>query len=207
MHVVTPHCGAQIAYEASRPEEENVLYQTAPDAEQNGDPPVPKWSRSRAAATTARSASSRRPLSGGPSKLIETLPGPILELGLGNGRTFDHLRGLCPQREIYVFERRVAAHPDCIPDAAHLFEGPLEVTLPQAVQQFAATIPMVHADLGSGNPDLDRRTSAYLASQLPQLMRIGGIVLSDQPLPYTQALALPLPEGIETGRYHLFRAN
>ena len=47
--------------------------------------------------------------------LIDALPGPILEVGLGNGRTYDHLRQLFPGRDIYVFERKVAAHPECIP--------------------------------------------------------------------------------------------
>ncbi|HIP79606.1 MAG TPA: hypothetical protein EYH07_14240, partial [Kiloniellaceae bacterium] len=61
--------------------------------------------------------------------LVGALPGPVFELGLGNGRTYDHLRTRCPGREIFVFERKVAAHPDCIPDADHLFEGPLEATL------------------------------------------------------------------------------
>ena len=30
--------------------------------------------------------------------------GHILELGLGNGRTYDHLRDLFPDRDIYVFD-------------------------------------------------------------------------------------------------------
>ena len=36
---------------------------------------------------------------------IGGLPGPVLEIGLGNGRTYDHLRGRLPQREIHVFDR------------------------------------------------------------------------------------------------------
>ena len=43
---------------------------------------------------------------------IDRLPGPLFEVGLGNGRTYDHLRTLFPGRDIYVFERKVAAHPD-----------------------------------------------------------------------------------------------
>ena len=54
---------------------------------------------------------------------VEALAGPILEVGLGNGRTYDHLRTLFPGRDIYVFERKVAAHPDCIPPAERLFLG------------------------------------------------------------------------------------
>ena len=47
--------------------------------------------------------------------LISGIDGTVLELGLGNGRTYDHLRELFPDREIYVCERRVAAHPACVP--------------------------------------------------------------------------------------------
>ncbi len=42
---------------------------------------------------------------------IAALPGPVLELGLGHGRTYDHLRQILPAREIYVFERALAAAP------------------------------------------------------------------------------------------------
>ena len=32
------------------------------------------------------------------AEIVENLPGPFLELGLGNGRTYDHLRELAPDR-------------------------------------------------------------------------------------------------------------
>ena len=44
--------------------------------------------------------------------LVAGLAGPVLELGLGNGRTYDHLRALLPGRDIFVFERAVSAHPE-----------------------------------------------------------------------------------------------
>ena len=37
--------------------------------------------------------------------LVRGVPGPVLELGLGNGRTYDHLRARLPGRDIFVFER------------------------------------------------------------------------------------------------------
>ena len=52
-------------------------------------------------------------------------PGPVLEVGLGNGRTYDHLRLKFPQRAVYVFDREVAAHPDCIPPAELLTFAPV----------------------------------------------------------------------------------
>jgi hypothetical protein len=44
------------------------------------------------------------------AELIKNLPGPVLEFGLGNSRTYDHLRELVPERDIYVFDLRLAAH-------------------------------------------------------------------------------------------------
>lgn len=35
--------------------------------------------------------------------MVDVVAGPILEVGLGNGRTYDHLRELFPARDIYVF--------------------------------------------------------------------------------------------------------
>ena len=138
---------------------------------------------------------------------VADLAGPVLELGLGNGRTYDHLRELCPDREIFVFERKVAAHPDCVPDDAHLFEGALEETLPVAVSKLAARVALIHADLGSGNPEADARTSAVVSAQLQALLRPGGLVLSDQPLTSDAVDRLLPPEGVARDRYFLYRAR
>ncbi len=62
--------------------------------------------------------------------LISGLDGIVLELGLGNGRTYDHLRTLFPDREIHVCERQVAAHPDCVPPPEFLILGDMRETLP-----------------------------------------------------------------------------
>jgi hypothetical protein len=111
--------------------------------------------------------------------LIADVPGPILELGLGNGRTYDHLRDLFPDREIFVFDRRSAAHPDCTPDDDHLFLGDITETLSAAVVRLVATIaPMVDA-----------------------LMAKGGIVCSDQEYTVARWEAQPLPESVRPGRY------
>lgn len=138
---------------------------------------------------------------------VAELPGPVLELGLGNGRTYDHLRELCPEREIFVFERKVAAHPDCIPDAPHLFEGPLDITLPRSLPAFAGQVALIHADLGSGDPKADARTSAVVAKYLPELLQSGALILSDQPLTSSATETLPPPEGVDGDRYYIYRAR
>ena len=139
------------------------------------------------------------------ASLISGEPGPVFELGLGNGRTYDHLREICPDREIFVFERKVAAHPDCVPDPTYLFEGPIEESLPNTTHRFGGKVALIHADLGSGRPDPDRRTSAFLSTQVPVFLRPGGVVLSDQPLDFPQSRPIFPPGGIAEDRYHIYR--
>lgn len=136
---------------------------------------------------------------------IRDLPGPVLELGLGNGRTYDHLRELLPEREIFVFEREVAAHPDCIPDAAHLYRGDFHDTLPAAAERFAGQVALVHADIGPANLERDARLAAFIAGHLPVLLQPGGLVASDRDVGFEGARPLALPEGLASGVYHLYQ--
>src|ERR1044072_8101683 len=82
--------------------------------------------------------------------LVDAMPGPILEVGLGNGRTYDHLRELFPNREIYVFERKVAAHPDCIPPDDRLFLGEAQESIAKAAQKLGATAALIQPEPGTG---------------------------------------------------------
>lgn len=135
---------------------------------------------------------------------IRGLPGPVLELGLGNGRTYDHLRELLPEREIFVFEREVAAHPDCIPDAAHLFLGDVRTTLPQAHGRLPGRAALAHADIGTGDAASNAELAAWLAEALPPLLAAGAWVVSDQPLRAPVLVAQRAPAGIDPGRYFLY---
>lgn len=137
--------------------------------------------------------------------LVRMLPGPVFELGLGNGRTYDHLRQLCPEREIYVFDRQVAAHPDCIPDPAYLVLGEIRETLPRAAERFARQVSLIHSDVGSGDAGSNRRLAAFLAGELPHLLRPGGVVIADQDVAFPGAVPLDLPAGVSPGRYFVYR--
>jgi hypothetical protein len=138
---------------------------------------------------------------------IRDLPGPVFELGLGNGRTYDHLREILPGREIFVFEREVAAHPDCIPDRGHLLRGDFRDTLPEAAKRFAGRVALVHADVGSANPERDARLAAFIAGELPKLLTPGGIVAADRDVAFAGARALALPAGLEPGVYFMYRLD
>ena len=144
--------------------------------------------------------------------LIRDLPGPVLEFGLGNGRSYDHLREISGPsselgREIYVFDRQVAAHPDCIPPQDHLFIGDFADTLPRAIAQLGRTAAMVHVDCGSGKPEIDARVVAILKPGLLQLMQAGAVLLSDQEIAAPGFTALPLPAEVKPGRYFMLRRN
>ncbi len=137
--------------------------------------------------------------------LIRDLPGPVVELGLGNGRTYDHLRQILPSRAIFAFDRQVAAHPDCIPDAAHLVLGDFNDTVPAALSRVGERAALIHADTGTGEAARNAQLAAWLVPHLVALARPGGIILSDQELVALAARALPLPPGVPPGRYYLYR--
>jgi len=136
---------------------------------------------------------------------IATLPGIVLELGLGNGRTFDHLRERLPQREIYVFDQRVAAHPDCIPDQDHLFLGDVLEQLPVAAARLGRSAALIHCDMGSGRSAQDGVLAEQLAPLLGAIALPGCLVLSDQAFAASGWHAQPLPEGVSPGRYFIYR--
>ena len=141
------------------------------------------------------------------ARMIADVPGPVVELGLGNGRSFDHLRQRLPGREIFAFDRQLDAHPDCIPDARHLVLGDFADTLPEAAARIGGRAALVHADTGTGEAARNARLAAWLAPHIAALAAPGGVILSDQALVGIAAPALPLPGGVKPGRYFLYRVN
>jgi S-adenosyl-L-methionine methyltransferase len=141
------------------------------------------------------------------AQAIETTPGPVLELGLGNGRTYDHLRERLPGREIFVFERKLAAHPVSLPDAAHLVLGDLRDTLPGALARIGRPAALVHCDLGDGDLAATAAFAAWLGPALAPLLAPGALVASDQPLSGPALAEMALPEGVPPQRYFLYRRH
>ncbi|HZE45384.1 MAG TPA: class I SAM-dependent methyltransferase [Xanthobacteraceae bacterium] len=137
--------------------------------------------------------------------LIAGLDGAVLELGLGNGRTYDHLRSLFPSREIYVCERQIAAHPDCVPPPERLILGDMRETLPASLARLGGRVALAHLDVGTGDAAANRILAAELLPLVLPLLCIGGVLVSDPPLAAADLEALPLPDGIAPGRYHLYR--
>jgi hypothetical protein len=137
--------------------------------------------------------------------LVAGLEGAVLELGLGNGRTYDHLRQILPGREIYAFDREVRAHPDCVPPGDHLFLGDLFETLPAAARRLGRRSALAHLDLGSGDEARNQALAKAIAAPLMPLLKTGAIVLSDQELSDAKLEPLGLPEGVKPGRYFIYR--
>jgi len=126
---------------------------------------------------------------------IAGIPGVVLELGLGNGRSFDHLRARLSGRDIYVFERQPAAHPSSTPADDRLIVGNLEDTLPKARAQFEGQAAFIHSDIGTGDDERNRRFAEWLGPQLLPLLAPGALLASDQMLPTLAELRIPPPEG------------
>ena len=138
---------------------------------------------------------------------MQRTPGMVVELGLGNGRTYDHLRERLPGRVIYAFDRQVAAHPDCIPSQDRLVIGDFRETVPAAALRWPGGAALVHADTGTGEKAPSLALAALLAPSIAALLRPGGTAVSDQPLPDGRLTELPLPDGVSRGRYYLYAAQ
>ena len=136
---------------------------------------------------------------------IAEIDGPVLELGLGNGRTFDHLRELLPGREIFVFDRSVTAHPASIPDGEHMIIGEIRDTLPFSGPRIRRKAALIHCDLGSGDPTADLAKAAWLAPMIAGHTAPGGFLASGIELELPGFDELPRSPEAETGRYWLYR--
>jgi hypothetical protein len=80
--------------------------------------------------------------------MITDVAGSVFDLGLGNGRTFGHLRETLPDREVFVFDRVVNANPKSTPDGEHLFLGEVVDQLAAQQARFTGAVALVHSDPG-----------------------------------------------------------
>lgn len=135
---------------------------------------------------------------------IQGRDGLVLELGLGNGRTYDHLRELLPDREIYVFELNPQPNPSSMPPADFLVVGDMAETLPAFEKRHGASAALVHVDVTTGVPECDAIAFAWLPAHVAALAKTGAIVLSGWALDHDKLEAVPLPEEVPGGRYFAY---
>ncbi|WP_275784469.1 class I SAM-dependent methyltransferase [Pararhizobium gei] len=128
--------------------------------------------------------------------------GVILEVGLGNGRTYDHIRELFPSNRILAFDRAVGAHPASTPPEADMVLGDIKET----IRQFAGRmVAFVHADIGTAYPEKDAVTLTWLPQSVAAALDQGGVAASGLPLEHADLEPLPLPAGAEPGRTYFYR--
>lgn len=134
---------------------------------------------------------------------IEELEGDALDLGLGNGRTYDHMREIMPGRRIWVIDRVLQCHPSCKPPDADFLEGEAEPML-EKLAEASAQILLAHYDFGFGIKEKDVAEAALLSPALARVMAPGGLIVSGQPLVGFEALTGP--DSIAPDRYLFYRA-
>lgn len=129
--------------------------------------------------------------------------GDVLDLGLGNGRTYDHLREILPGRRIWVIDRVLQPHPACVPPEEDFLEGEAEPMLDR-LAGLGAQIQLAHYDLGFGVKEKDVAEAAKLSGALAQVMAPGGILVSGQPLVGFEQIQGP--DSIAPDRYLFYRS-
>lgn len=130
-------------------------------------------------------------------------PGDALDMGLGNGRTYDHLREILPDRRIWVIDRVLQCHPSCEPPAEDFLQGEAEPML-EKLAATGAQIVLAHYDFGFGIKEKDVAEAARLSPLIAAVMAPGAMIVSGQPL--VGFKELDGPEGIPPGRYLFYRA-
>ena len=139
------------------------------------------------------------------ARAVADLPGPVFELGLGNGRTYHHMRHVMPDRDIYVFERAVASHPDSKPPEEMVMLGAVYDTLPAALARFGPTAALIHADLGGHNAAKNDLFARNISPLVEPLLAVGGLMVASDRMYFDDLVEQPLPEGAVPGRCFIYR--
>ena len=137
------------------------------------------------------------------AEFIRDKPGDVIELGLGNGRTYDHLRENLPGRRIWVIDRQLNPHPSCIPPEQGFLMGEAENMLARLAQK-GAKMQLAHYDFGFGVKELDVAEGAKLSPLIAAVMHPGGLVVSQQPLIGFEQISGP--DTIDPERYLFYKA-
>jgi len=135
-------------------------------------------------------------------KEVQGLDGDVVDMGLGNGRTYDHLREVASGRRIWVIDRILQCHPSCIPPEQDFLQGEAEEMLKKLAAS-GAKIIMAHYDFGFGEKEKDVAEAARLSPMIADIMAPGGVLVSGQPLVgFSQVRG---PETVSPDRYCFYR--
>lgn len=133
------------------------------------------------------------------------MPGPVFELGLGNGRTYHHMCARITGRDIYVFERAIASHPDSTPPEDRTILGDVRETLPASLQRFGPVASLIHADLGGHNAAKNVRFAREVSPLIEPLLAPGGLMVSSDRMFFDRLEEQSLPPDAVDGRCFIYR--
>lgn len=139
--------------------------------------------------------------------LTSDLDGPVFELGLGNGRTYHHMCQIMDPRDIWVFERAIASHPDSTPPENRVFLGDVFDTLTLAFEKFGRTARLIHADLGGHNAEKNVTFAREVSPVIEPLLAPGGLMVSSDRMFFANLEEVALPEDAVPGRCFIYRAS
>ena len=133
--------------------------------------------------------------------------GPVFELGLGNGRTYHHMCQIMEPRDIWVFERAIASHPDSTPPNDRVLLGDVFDTLPMALEQFGPTARLIHADLGGHNAAKNVAFAEKISPVIEPLLAPGGLMVSSDRMFFDNLNEVDLPKDAVPGRCFIYSAD
>lgn len=131
--------------------------------------------------------------------------GLALELGLGNGRTYHHLRERLPGWQVVAFDVRLTAHPASVPAEGDLILGDIARTGPDFARRHGAAAALVHADMGDGVVAHDTVLERWLPEVVASLAAPEAIVLCSTRLEHAALQAAPYPEAAPVYEYFVYR--
>lgn len=139
------------------------------------------------------------------AELTSAMQGPVFELGLGNGRTYHHMCEIMPSRDIFVFERAVASHPDSTPPADRVLLGDVYDTLPAALERFGPTAVLIHADLGGHDAAKNDAFARNISPVIEPLLAQGGLMVASDRMYFEAMNEIALPADAVAGRCFIYR--
>lgn len=137
------------------------------------------------------------------AELVESLPGPAIQIGYGDGTAYDHLREILRRRELFVFDRSLPDGDRSPPPAARVLGDPQE-TLPIAWDRFPQSVALLHLNFPmTASP----RLAAELTPLIAPLLCHGAVIVGEQALELPGWQPQPPPDGVREGRHFLYRAS
>lgn len=141
---------------------------------------------------------------------VSGIDGPVLEIGLGKGRTFTHLQRLFPDRDIWAFDYEVHAPAHSRPKPGRILLGDFRETLLICWNEIGAPPALVHADIGTESRRADAALARFVGSIMAQRLVPGGILLGDRDMGHAGLAPLEpppvaLPEGVSAWPYFLYQ--